>query len=47
MAGVIVTQGWSIEDVHRIIWAHPTLDEALEAALSAPREALGGGERRA
>ena len=47
MAGVIVTQGWSAEDVHRIIWAHPTLDEALEAALSAPREALGSGERRA
>jgi len=40
MAGVIVSQGWSAEDAHRIIWAHPTLDEALEAALSAPREAL-------
>jgi dihydrolipoamide dehydrogenase len=40
MAGVIVTQGWRAEDVHRIIWAHPTLDEALEAALSAPRSSL-------
>jgi len=40
IAGVIVTQGWSAEDIHRIIWAHPTLDEALEAALCAPREAL-------
>ncbi|MDR0466423.1 MAG: NAD(P)/FAD-dependent oxidoreductase [Deltaproteobacteria bacterium] len=40
MAGVIVAQGWSAEDVRRVIWAHPTLDEALEAALCAPREAL-------
>jgi len=40
IAGVIVTQGWKAEDIHRIIWAHPTLDEALEAALNAPREAL-------
>jgi dihydrolipoamide dehydrogenase len=40
IAGVIVTQGWHAEDIHRIIWAHPTLDEALEAALSAPRDAL-------
>jgi len=40
IAGVIVTQGWQAEDIHRIIWAHPTLDEALEAALCAPREAL-------
>ena len=40
IAGVIVTQGWSAEDIHQIIWAHPTLGEALEAALCAPREAL-------
>jgi len=40
IAGIIVTQGWHAEDIHRIIWAHPTLDEALEAALNAPREAL-------
>jgi dihydrolipoamide dehydrogenase len=40
IAGVVVSQGWRVEDIHRIIWAHPTLDEALEAALSAPREAL-------
>ena len=40
IVGVIVTQGWRAEDIHRIIWAHPTLDEALEAALSAPREPL-------
>jgi len=40
IAGVIVTQGWQAEDIHRIIWAHPSLDEALEAALCAPREAL-------
>ena len=40
IAGVIVTQGWNAEDIHRIIWAHPTLDETLEAALCAPRETL-------
>jgi dihydrolipoamide dehydrogenase len=43
IAGVIVTQGWSAEDVRRIIWAHPTLDEALEAALMAPRESRQSG----
>ena len=41
IAAVIVTQGWRAEDIHRIIWAHPTLDEALEAALNAPREGIG------
>jgi dihydrolipoamide dehydrogenase len=40
IAGVIVTQGWSAEEIHQIIWAHPTLDEALEMALCAPQEAL-------
>jgi dihydrolipoamide dehydrogenase len=40
IAGVIVTQGWSAEDIHRMIWAHPSLDEALEAALCAPQEPL-------
>jgi dihydrolipoamide dehydrogenase len=38
MAGVIVSQAWTARDVRRIIWAHPTPDEALEAALTAPRE---------
>ena len=40
IAGVIVTQGWKAEDIHRIIWAHPTLDEALLEALTAPRQRL-------
>ena len=40
IAGVIVTQGWKAENIHQILWAHPTLDEALEAALCAPREPL-------
>lgn len=39
LAATIVGRGWTSEDIHRIIWAHPTLDEALEAALTAPREA--------
>ncbi len=41
LAAVIVSQGWRAEDADQIIWAHPTLDEALHAALTAPREALG------
>lgn len=36
LATVIVSQRWRREDVHSIIFAHPTLDEALEAALLAP-----------
>ncbi|MCT4533888.1 FAD-dependent oxidoreductase [Halodesulfovibrio sp.] len=36
-AAIIVKQQWAPEDVHSIIWAHPTLDEALEMALVAPR----------
>lgn len=37
-ATIIVKQQWAPEDVHSIIWAHPTLDEALEMALLAPRK---------
>ncbi len=36
-ATIMVAQQWTVEDVHTIIWAHPTLDEALEAAATAPR----------
>ena len=35
-ATIIVKQQWTQDDVHSIIWAHPTLDEALEMALIAP-----------
>lgn len=38
LATVIVSQRWRREDVHGIIFAHPTLDEALEAALLAPSQ---------
>lgn len=38
LATVIVSQRWRREDVHGIIFAHPTLDEALEAALAAPSQ---------
>ncbi len=34
-ATLIVRDGWTKEDVHRLIWAHPTLDEALREALLA------------
>ena len=37
-ATIIVKQQWQPDDVHSIIWAHPTLDEALELALTAPRK---------
>lgn len=37
-ATIMVKQQWSLKDVHSIIWAHPTLDEALEMALIAPRK---------
>lgn len=38
LATVIVSQRWRREAVHGIIFAHPTLDEALEAALLAPSQ---------
>jgi hypothetical protein len=41
MAGVIVSQAWTARDVRRIIRAHPTPDEALEAALTAPARKSG------
>lgn len=40
MASIMVEQHWTREDVHSIIYAHPTLDEALEAALSADLEEI-------
>ncbi|MFV0423254.1 dihydrolipoyl dehydrogenase family protein [Oleidesulfovibrio sp.] len=39
-ATIMVEQRWQQKNIHDIIYAHPTLDEALEAALSAPLEAL-------
>lgn len=38
LAALIVTQRWTRDGVHDVIFAHPTLDEALEAALLAPPE---------
>lgn len=38
-ATIMVEQRWQQHNIHDIIYAHPTLDEALEAALSAPLEA--------
>ncbi|NJB67358.1 dihydrolipoamide dehydrogenase [Desulfobaculum xiamenense] len=34
-ATIMVRDGWTAEDARRIIWAHPTLDEALRHALTA------------
>ncbi|MGE4299689.1 MAG: NAD(P)/FAD-dependent oxidoreductase [Desulfovibrionaceae bacterium] len=36
-AVLMVEAGWTARDARRIIFAHPTLDEALAAALAAPR----------
>jgi dihydrolipoamide dehydrogenase len=32
-AVIMVSQGWTREDVSRYMFAHPTLDESLKAAL--------------
>ena len=40
LAGIIVAQGWTAGDIHEVIFPHPSLDEALKAALSAPRQKL-------
>lgn len=36
LASVIVGQAWRPEDAEQMIFAHPTLEEALKAALTAP-----------
>ncbi|MFP4084323.1 MAG: dihydrolipoyl dehydrogenase family protein [Desulfonatronovibrio sp.] len=36
LAQVIVSQQWTRKDVHKYVFAHPTLDEALREALLAP-----------
>ena len=36
-ATIMVQQGWTIEDVHKTIFPHPSLDEALLNALKADR----------
>jgi dihydrolipoamide dehydrogenase len=36
-ATMIVKQGWTGDDIHSIIFAHPSLDESLLAALKAER----------
>ncbi|WP_319583861.1 NAD(P)/FAD-dependent oxidoreductase [uncultured Pseudodesulfovibrio sp.] len=37
-AAMIVQQGWTADDTHSIIFAHPSLDESLLAALTAERK---------
>ena len=39
LAGVMVRQGWTSEDVEKVVFPHPSLDEAVAAALNAPRAA--------
>jgi dihydrolipoamide dehydrogenase len=38
LAEIMVRDGWTRETAHRHIFAHPTLDEALRDALTAPLE---------
>lgn len=40
-ATLIVQQGWTEEDVHKTIFAHPSLDESLLMALKAERTRVG------
>lgn len=37
-ATMIVQQGWTAEDIHKTIFAHPSLDESLLMALKAERK---------
>jgi dihydrolipoamide dehydrogenase len=37
-AQIMVAQGWNAGDAQRVVFAHPTLDEALEGALLAERK---------
>ena len=37
-ATIMVQQGWTSEDIHKIIFSHPSLDEALLSALKADRK---------
>lgn len=37
-AAMIVQEGWTSEDIHKVIFPHPTLDEALLGALKADRK---------
>jgi len=37
-ATMIVQQGWTAEDIHKTIFPHPSLDEALLSALKAERK---------
>ena len=37
-ATIMVQQGWTIEDVRKTIFPHPSLDESLLNALKADRE---------
>ncbi|WP_272700616.1 dihydrolipoyl dehydrogenase family protein [Desulfovibrio sp. Fe33] len=37
-AAMIVHQGWTLDDIHSVIFPHPSLDEALLMALKAERK---------
>lgn len=39
-AAMMVQEGWTKEDLNKIIFPHPTLDEALAAALKADRKEI-------
>jgi len=40
-ATMIVRQGWSADDLHSVVFPHPSLDESLLAALGAERTPVG------
>ena len=41
-AQLLVLEGFSKEELHRFMFAHPTLDEILKSAITAPREEFLG-----
>ncbi|WP_320172463.1 NAD(P)/FAD-dependent oxidoreductase [Maridesulfovibrio sp.] len=39
-AAMIVQEGWTENDIHKVVFPHPSLDEALLGALKADKQAL-------
>jgi dihydrolipoamide dehydrogenase len=42
LAEVVVREGWERKHAHEVVFAHPTMDEALKEALLAPQEEIAG-----
>jgi dihydrolipoamide dehydrogenase len=42
LAEIVVREGWERGRAHEVVFAHPTMDEALKEALLAPQEEVAG-----